>query len=130
MHVFASSGRVDTDFTAKLTDVYPDGRSILICDGIRRARYRNGVETAELMAPGQVYEIPIDLGSTAIVFDAGHTVRVAVSSSNAPRFSPNPNTGGDLSVDDDAGAVAATNTIYMEEEYPSRVVLPVRGEGT
>ncbi len=123
--LYASSDRVDTDFTAKLTDVYPDGQSILLCDGIVKGRCRNGTDHGEIMAPGTVYRFPIDLTSTAIVFDTGHRIRVAVSSSNAPRFAPNPNTGAALSPYDPLEPVVATNTIWMNESNPSAIVLPL-----
>jgi hypothetical protein len=118
----ASSGR-DTDFTAKLSDVYPDGRSMLLLDGIIRARHRNSVRTEELLQPGQVYEFGIDLWSTSIVFNAGHRVRVAISSSNAPRFDPNPNTGEPFRASD--RTIAATNTIYHDAAHASALLLPV-----
>ena len=92
---YASSDALDTDFTAKLTDVYPDGRSMLIADGIIRARYRNSLSRPELMTPGTIYRLEIDLWATSIVFNTGHRIRLAISSSNYPRFDVNPNTGGD-----------------------------------
>jgi hypothetical protein len=88
----ASSAR-DTDFTAKLCDVYPDGRSMLITDGIITARYRRSLRNGRLLTPGKRETYDIDLWSTSLVFNRGHRVRVAISSSNAPRFEPNPNTG-------------------------------------
>ncbi len=121
--IHASSSCVDTDFTVKLTDVYPDGRSMLVLDGIVRARHRNSLETEEMLTPGEVYAFDIDLWSTSLVFNAGHRVRVAISSSNAPRFDPNPNTGAAFRSSDDT--TIAENTIYFGPEHPTHVVLPV-----
>ncbi len=121
--LFVSSDQVDTDFTVKLTDVYPDGRSMLITDGILRMRNRNSLENWDFMEPGEIYEIEIDLWSTAYIFNEGHQIRVSVSSSNAPRFLPNPNTADgykkNLTVN------VAENTLYVGSEHPSRLILPV-----
>lgn len=121
--IWASSTATDTDFTAKLCDVYPDGRSIIIVDGIIRASHRNSMEKWELMKPGEIYEFEIDLWPTSIVFDSGHRIRVAISSSNAPRFEPNPNTGKPSGTDDNMRK--ATNTIYLDKEHPSHIILPL-----
>ncbi len=121
--LYVSSDCPDTDFTVKLTDVYPDGRSMLIADGIRRARYRSSFETPEFMEPGGVYRVEVDIWNTSLILNAGHRLRVAVSSSNAPRFSPNPNTGAP----DDRGEQkrVATNSIHCGGEQASYVLLPV-----
>ena len=121
--LWASSSAADTDFTAKLCDVYPDGRSMIVLDGIIRARHRNSMETSELMKPGRIYEFDIDLWSTSLVFSPGHSIRVAISSSNAPRFEPNPNTGKISGKDDKT--IIATNRIYLDAERPSHIFLPV-----
>jgi predicted acyl esterase len=123
--LFASSTQPDTDFTAKLTDVYPDGRSILLADGILRARYRDSFAEPELMNPGTVYEFLVEIGSTAIVFHTGHRIRLAISSSNAPRFAPNPNTGAEPSLYDPLEPVTATNRIFMDATRPSALILPI-----
>ncbi len=125
----ASSAR-DTDFTAKLCDVYPDGRSMLVTDGIRRARFRNSFRKEEFLEPGKVYPLEIDLWSTSLVFGRGHRIRVHISSSNSPRFEPNPNTGDPHPVGDTR--VVARNTVYVDRDRPSHIVLPVvsRVEGT
>jgi putative CocE/NonD family hydrolase len=117
-----SSGR-DTDFTAKLVDVYPDGLAMNLADGIVRARYRNGVSKQELVEPGTVYEYTIDLDATSNVFKAGHRIRLEISSSNWPRFDPNPNTGGVFG--EDAEGIPASQTIYHSAARPSHVRLPV-----
>ena len=121
--VWASSDAVDTDFTAKLCDVYPDGRSMLVADGIVRARHRRTLWDEEFLTPGQTYEFPIDLWSTAIVFDNGHRIRLAISSSNFDRFETNPNTGGPFR--QHTTAVVAHQTVYHDLDHPSAVILPV-----
>ncbi|MBI2297690.1 MAG: CocE/NonD family hydrolase [Armatimonadetes bacterium] len=120
--LWVASSAVDTDFTVKLTDVYPDGRSMLVIDGIRRMKHRNTFEQDELLTPGEVYPITVDCWSTALVFSTGHRIRIDVSSSNSPKWQPNPNTGkpfGDLE------KVKADNTVYLYGARPSHVVLPV-----
>ncbi len=123
VHVWASSTAKDTDFTAKLCDVYPDGRSIIVLDGILRAGHRNSMEKSEPLEPGKIYEMEIDLWSTSLVVSPGHRIRVAVSSSNSPRFQPNPNTGGPSGPD--SKTEVATNTIYMNAGHPSHILLPI-----
>jgi predicted acyl esterase len=123
VRLWASSTAPDTDFTAKLCDVYPDGRSIIVLDGIIRASHRNSMESSEPMEPGKIYEFDIDLWSTSLVISPGHRVRVAISSSNSPRFEPNPNTGRCSGTDEKTEP--ATNTIYMNASHPSHILLPV-----
>ena len=122
LHV--SSDARDTDFTGKLVDVFPDGRAIYLTDGILRARYRNGLARPELLEPGQVYEIAIDLGPTSNVFLPGHRIRLEVSSSSFPRYDRNTNTGGDIARDT-AELVVAGNRVLHGPRHPSRLVLPV-----
>jgi putative CocE/NonD family hydrolase len=121
--LYVSSDCPDTDFTAKLTDVYPDGRSMLVTDGIRRARFRRSFEREDFLEPGKVYELDVDLWSTSLIFNKGHRIRVAVSSSNAPRFEPNPNTGHAFRADKETRI--ATNTLHLSERYPSQILLPI-----
>jgi len=121
--LYVSSDCRDTDFTVKLTDVYPDGRSMLLTDGILRTRFRESIERESLLTPGEVYELTVDLWCTSIIFNRGHKVRVAVSSSNYPRFDPNPNTGRPLRADNKTQI--ATNTLHLSKRYPSRIVMPV-----
>jgi predicted acyl esterase len=121
--LFVSSDCPDTDFTVKLTDVYPDGRSMLVTDGILRARYRESFEKESFLKPGEVYELNVDLWSTSLVFNKGHRIRVAVSSSNSPRFEANPNTGKPFRADSETRV--ARNTVHLSLKYPSRIVLPV-----
>jgi predicted acyl esterase len=121
--LFVSSDCPDTDFTVKLTDVYPDGRSMLVTDGILRARYHQSLEKEALLEPGQVYELNVDLWSTSLVFNKGHRIRIAVSSSNSPRFEANPNTGKPFRADKETRV--AHNTLHLSAKYPSRILLPV-----
>ncbi len=121
--LWVSSTAPDTDFTAKLCDVYPDGRSMLVLDGILRAGRRNSMEQSEPLERDDIYGIEIDLWATSLVFSPGHRVRVALSSSNAPRFEPNPNTGRPSGADDKTSV--ARNTIYMNAEHPSHIVFPI-----
>jgi hypothetical protein len=117
-----SSDCPDTDFTVKLTDVYPDGRSILLCDGILRAAFRESFQREQPLEPGEVYQLQVDLWSTSIVFNKGHRIRVAVSSSNAPRFEPNPNTGQPHLT---AETRIAANTLHLAKNHPSYIILPI-----
>jgi hypothetical protein len=121
VELFASSSTVDTDFTAKLVDVGPNGYAQNLTDGILRARFRNSLENPELMRPAEIYRFNIDLWATSNVFKAGHRLRVDITSSNFPRFARNLNTGGDLA--GDARMVQATNTIYHDTQHPSAIVV-------
>lgn len=122
--LWASSSAIDTDFTAKLSDVYPDGRSLLVLDGIIRARHRESLEREDFIERGKVYRFEIDLWSTSLIFNKGHRIRVAVSSSNYPRFDANPNTGRQSW--DETAPVTAMNTIFHDARRPSHILLPLR----
>jgi putative CocE/NonD family hydrolase len=123
LNLYASSSAVDTDFTAKLVDVWPNGFEQNLTEGILRARYRESTATAQPIVPGKIYEYKIDLWSTSNVFLKGHKIRLEVSSSNFPRFDRNLNTGGNAATD--STFVKATNTIYHDTAHPSALVLPV-----
>ena len=123
VQLFAASSAVDTDFTAKLVDVRPDGYAQNIQDGIIRARYRSSARQPTFITPGQVYEYTIDLWATSQVFKAGHRLRVEISSSNFPRFDRNPNTGAPLG--EDTRLETAQQTVQHSADYPSHIVLPV-----
>ncbi|MCC6442745.1 MAG: CocE/NonD family hydrolase [Armatimonadetes bacterium] len=127
VRLWVSSDSPDTDFTAKLCDVYPDGHSLNICDGILRARFRKSFRRPEFMQPGRVYPVTIDLWSTSMIFNKGHRLRVQVSSSNFPAYDPNPNTGEGFRASDKTQA--ARNTVYVDRKRPSHIVLPVRAGG-
>jgi uncharacterized protein len=121
----ASSSAVDTDFTGALVDVHPDGRAVILTEGILRARYRNSTRAAELLEPDQIYELTIDLWATSNVFKAGHQIRLEVSSSNFPRFDRNSNTGGIIADETEADFIPAHNRIFHGGSHPSRLVLPI-----
>ncbi|CAN0215029.1 unnamed protein product, partial [Phaeothamnion confervicola] len=125
LRLFVSSSAVDTDFTGKLVDVYPDGRAMILTDGILRARYRESLSAAILMQPGSVYELQIDMIATANLFRAGHCIRLEVSSSNFPRFDRNTNSGGVIADETAADFVVATNRVWHDGSHPSHLVLPV-----
>jgi putative CocE/NonD family hydrolase len=127
--LFASSTAVDTDFTAKLIDVYPSGKDfpsgfeMNLTDGILRARYRNSWEQQEFMNPGEIYKFIIEPFGTANVFKKGHRIRIDISSSNFPRFDVNPNTGEPLGMS--RRLIKADNTIFHDRARPSHVILPI-----
>jgi len=121
--LFAASSATDTDFTATLVDVFPDGYAHMIQEGIVRARYRNSDSEASLIEPGKVYEYTIDLRATSYVVKQGHRIRVEISSSNFNRWDRNPNTGNEFGMDDKV--IKATQTIYHDKKYPSHITLPI-----
>ena len=123
LDLYVSSSAVDTDFTGKLIDVWPNGSAENLIDGILRARYRHSMEKAELMNPGRNHKITINLWSTSNVFLAGHRLRVEISSSNFPRFDRNLNTGEDPETG--KRMVKAANVIYHDREHPSALILPI-----
>ena len=123
LDLYVSTSAVDTDFTGKLVDVWPDGFAENLTEGILRLRYRNSQEKPELANPGETYRITVDLWATSNVFLAGHKLRLEVSSSNFPRFDRNMNTG-----EEQARAtrmIKATNVVYHDKAHPSAVILPV-----
>jgi len=121
--LWAASDAPDTDFFVRLCDVYPDGSSFNICDGRLRARFRGSFTQEKLLKPGEVQEFDLDLWSTCIIFNQGHRLRVHVTSSSAPGFDPNPNTGEAFR--HSATTRVAKNTLYCDGERPSRLMLPV-----
>ncbi len=121
--LYAATTAADTDFTAKLVDVRPDGYAHNVQDGIVRARYRTSVREPSPIIPGRVYQYAIDLWATSHVVKAGHRVRVDISSSNFPRFDRNPNTGAALGAD--ARLETARQTVHHSAQYPSHITLPV-----
>jgi uncharacterized protein len=121
--LYASTSAPDTDFTAKLVDVFPNGEARNLTDGILRLRYRDGLEKSELAEPGKIYPLTIDAGVTSNVFLAGHSIRIEISSSNFPRFDRNPNTGRAFA--DETVLKKAQQTVYHSRLYPSHVLLPV-----
>lgn len=123
VELWAESDAPDTDFMAKLVDVYPDGSERLVLDSTLRARFREGFDHEVFMKKGEVYKFKIDLWSTSLIFNKGHRIAIHVSSSNDPRFDPNPNTGKPLRADKQTQV--ATNSIHHDRVHPSRALLPV-----
>jgi hypothetical protein len=121
--LYASSSAPDTDFTAKLVDVRPDGYAQNLADGILRGRYRESLSAPRLMKKDEVYEFTIDLWATGHVFLPGHRIRVEVSSSNFPRFDRNLNTGGDQATG--TTFQSAAQTIFHNARYRSHILLPL-----
>lgn len=133
LRLFVSTDRSDTDFAVRMTDVYPDGRSILVSDAIARLRFRNGFTAPleALAAADQVYELTIEMPHTAITFPAGHKLRLDISSSNYPRFNRNMNTGEEMYPNNDADVLVnplvAQNKVHAGPLQLSRISLPVNG---
>jgi putative CocE/NonD family hydrolase len=123
LKLFVSSSAMDTDFTGKLVDVWPNGYAQNLTEGILRLRYRNTQEKPEMLKPGTVYPITIDMVATSNVFLAGHKLRLEVSSSNFPRFDRNLNTGEEQA--HASRMVKATNTVWHDQAHPSALILPV-----
>jgi putative CocE/NonD family hydrolase len=121
--LFVSSSAVDTDFTAKLVDVHPDGFARNLADGILRLRFRNSFERAEPLVPGEIYKIKIDLWATSNLFRQGHRIRLEIASSNFPRYDRNLNTGADLLTGE--RMLRASQTVYHDRDHPSALILPI-----
>ena len=127
--IWVASSAVDTDVTVKLLDVAPptnrepDGFHMLLCDSIRRARFRNGYDKEELLKPGEIVEFVVELPPVANRFKKGHRIRVDIASSNFPRFDVNPGTGEPLGRH--TKRIKATNALHIDMAHPSRIVLPV-----
>ena len=127
--LWASSSAPDTDFTAKLVDVYPPSRDfplgidLNVADGIVRARYRGGPGAAEPLTPGRAYEFTIEMYPTSLVVAKGHRIRLDISSSSFPRFDVNPNTGEPLNAN--RRWAVADNTVHHDAARPTHIVLPV-----
>jgi uncharacterized protein len=121
----AATSAADTDFTAKLVDVWPDGRALSVADGIVRARYRSGDGVARPAAPGRVCRYTIDLMATSQVFKAGHRLRVDVASSNFPCYDRNPGNGAPAATATPADFTVAEQTVFLDAGRPSYITLPV-----
>jgi len=121
--LFVSSDQVDTDFVVSLNDVYPDGQSVQIRYGVVRMRWNTDYAKINLMTPGTIYQASVDLWSTCQILDAGHKLRVTVTSSSYPSYTANPNNGDPLSQSGPANV--AKNTIYFGGDTASYVELPV-----
>lgn len=123
LHLFASTSAKDTDFTAKLIDVFPDGQAYNVAEGIIRARYRKSIFDPELVTPGKVYPFVINMGNISQLFPAGHRLQLDISSSNFPAFDRNMNTGKEIGQDSES--VPATQKVYHDRELTSYLDLPV-----
>ncbi len=125
VRLHASSSAADTDFVAKLCDVEPDGFSRILAEGVLRTRFREGFDRPRLLEPGTVHAYELDLVATSNVFQAGHRVRVLVTSSSFPRFDRNPNSGQELGEDGPEDLRPARQTIFHDGSRPSWILLPV-----
>ncbi len=121
--LYASSDAPDTDFVAKLVDVYPDGKAYNVAEGLLRARYRESLSRPKALEPGQIYPLTIDLLATSNLFQKGHRIRVDVTSSHFPQFDRNPNTGEPFATS--ARVRVASQAVYCSKASPSHVILPV-----
>jgi uncharacterized protein len=124
-HLYVATSARDTDFTAALVDVYPDGRALGIAEGILRLRYRNGLDRQLLATPGETYEVDVDLVATSNVFRAGHRVRVEISSSDFPRWDRNPNDGGVVAAARETDFLVAEQHVFHDSARASYIALPV-----
>jgi uncharacterized protein len=123
VNLWISSNARDTDFVAKLIDVFPDGYALIVSEGQLRTRYREGFGRQHLLSPGQHYKIRIELGSVSNLFAEGHRIRLDVTSSNFPKLEPNPNTGDPIGTW--SRPVVAKNVVYHSAEQPSYLELPI-----
>jgi putative CocE/NonD family hydrolase len=121
--LYAASDCVDTDWVVRVCDVSPDGKSLNVVDGIQRARFRTSGINPTLVEPGKIYEYEIDLWSNSYVFQPGHRIRVTVNSSSYPRWSRNMNVAD--FPEHAREYKIANNTVYLDPEHPSHVILPV-----
>jgi len=122
--LYILSNRLDTDFSVRVVDVFPDGRKILVTDGIIKARYRYGFDQEVLLNPNQIDSVLIRVGTTAWAFLPGHRLMVIISSANYPRFEANPNNGGPFKRND-PNKLIANNRVYHNAQYPSHIILPI-----
>ena len=123
--VFVSSTVKDTDFFLRVTDVYPDGRSILLMDYPLRSRYRESFDHQKLLVPGEIAKLSWDIGWTSNIFNKGHRIRITIASTGAPFYEPNVQTGGPITHFVTGPSVPAINTIWHDIDHASRVILPV-----
>lgn len=122
--IYASSTAKDTDFILRVSDVYPDGRSMLLMDYPLRARYRHGFDKEVLLVPGEPAKLDWHIGWTSIILNKGHRIRVTIASTGAPLYEPNNQTGGRQTMDWMKDAVPAINTIWHDKTHPSHIIVP------
>ena len=131
VNLWISSDRLDTDVAVRLTDVFPDGRSMLLEDGIMRLRFRNGfrAQDTSFLQMGEVYDISISLDDLAVTILSGHRLRLVVTSSNYPRYNRNMNTGGEMypndNIDTLVNPLIATNSVHIGGINPSHISVPI-----
>jgi hypothetical protein len=123
VHLFAATSARDTDFTAKLIDVHPDGKAYNVADGVMRASGLEGENTFNLIKPGEVYKYVIIMGHTSQLFRKHHRIRIDITSSNFPLYDRNMNTGNRIG--EDKKGVRAIQTVYHQSGYASYIDLPV-----
>lgn len=123
--ILLSSTAKDTDIIVRVCDVYPDGRSILLMDYVRRLRYRNGFDKEVFLEPGEIAKVAFDVGWISQIFNVGHCIRITVASTGAPFYEPNPNTGEPLSIEFPAKTEVATNSVHHDKHHASRIIAPV-----
>ena len=123
LKLYASSSSTETDFVAKLIDVYPDGTAINVAEGLLRTRYRKSLDQPKKLNPGKIYELMIDLVDTSNLFLKGHRIRLDVTSSHFPQFNRNLNTGEAFGLHQKPQV--ANQTIYHSNTYPSHFILPI-----
>ncbi len=128
--LYVSTDRTDADVNVRLTEVYPDGRSILLAQGVRRLRFRNGLAPTDtsLVEPGTIEPVTVELQDIALTLRPGHALRIIVTGTNWPHFAINPHTGGPLYEAGDS--LTATTRIHTGGDYPSRIILPITDEST
>ena len=125
VELYISANVKDADYIVRLSDVYPDGRSILIMDKVQRARFREGFDKEVLMEPGKVYRFAFDIHSLSQVFNTGHRIRITVGSTGAEFYEPNPNTGGPMTIEPSTELMVAESSIHHTRHHASRVIAPV-----
>jgi predicted acyl esterase len=123
--VLVTSSAPDSDFFVRVSDVYPDGRSILIMDMIRRARYREGFDREVFMKPGEVYRVAFDVGWLSQVFAPGHRIRITVASTGAPFYEPQPNTDEPATIEPAERRIVAENRVLHNRRHATRVIAPL-----
>ncbi len=121
--LYASSNAPDTDFMVKLIDVWTDGYAERLSDGMVRARYRDGMESASPIEPGKIYRYSVDVWNTCEMFKVGHRIRVEIASSGVPKFDRNPNTGEPLGKT--TRMQSADQKIFHDREHPTHLILPI-----
>jgi putative CocE/NonD family hydrolase len=125
LRLFFSTNVTDTDFLATISDVYPDGKAVILTQGMLRTRYRKSLTHPSLLTPGAVYEVPITFWETSNVFKVGHRIRLHITSSDFPRFDRNLNTEKPVGEGTEADIRVAEQIIYHDVERPSSLMLPV-----